>query len=348
MTGTVTAALCSVRDEGPYIVDWVAYMRALGFDHIYLFQNNSLDGTDDLCAALDAAGYITYRDNSDADAAPPEQHSFPAQRRALGWAHLLARDAGCDYVFPVDIDEYLELPRDHRIANLIDRLDAPDAISFAWRVMGSNGAQEFDPAPVTSRFTRAAAEDDLGGRGRSFHQVKTLFRSDLTDRFNVHRPLLDADALTRWRAPDGADVLTLLSSDNGLKEFDYSYANLRHYHCKSRTEFLVKMFRGYASHGSKPLPQIGLPAFAQMDANDKPLPFQSPILTHAREIAAQMRADQSIAVAEATSLAKFTKLMLLVENTIQSNDIFGQAAALPSELNTILQQHILEGFNVKR
>ncbi|MFG1358490.1 glycosyltransferase family 2 protein [Xanthobacter pseudotagetidis] len=46
-------AICAiVRDEAPYVLEWVAHHRALGFDHIFVFDNESRDGTSELLDSL--------------------------------------------------------------------------------------------------------------------------------------------------------------------------------------------------------------------------------------------------------------------------------------------------------
>ncbi len=42
-------AICAIfKNEGPYILEWVAYHRAVGFDHFVLYDNASTDGGSDV------------------------------------------------------------------------------------------------------------------------------------------------------------------------------------------------------------------------------------------------------------------------------------------------------------
>mgnify|MGYP002652033994 CR=1 FL=1 len=45
----------SMRDEGPYALEFVAHHRAVGFDRIFIASNDCRDGTDLLLDALDRA-----------------------------------------------------------------------------------------------------------------------------------------------------------------------------------------------------------------------------------------------------------------------------------------------------
>ena len=51
--------LSSMRDEGPFALEFVAHHRAIGFDRLFIASNDCRDGTDLLLDALDAAGAIT-------------------------------------------------------------------------------------------------------------------------------------------------------------------------------------------------------------------------------------------------------------------------------------------------
>lgn len=41
------ALVATAKDEGPFVLEWVAYHRLAGFDPIIIYQNDSTDGTAD-------------------------------------------------------------------------------------------------------------------------------------------------------------------------------------------------------------------------------------------------------------------------------------------------------------
>lgn len=49
----------TMRNEGPFILEWVAWYLMLGFDHIVVFYNDCTDHSPALLQALDAAGILT-------------------------------------------------------------------------------------------------------------------------------------------------------------------------------------------------------------------------------------------------------------------------------------------------
>lgn len=47
------------KNEGPYISEWVAYHKILGFDKIYIVDNISDDGSSEILAKLHESNEIT-------------------------------------------------------------------------------------------------------------------------------------------------------------------------------------------------------------------------------------------------------------------------------------------------
>lgn len=53
-------ALCTIiHDEGPYILEWVLYHWLVGFQHFWLYDNDSTDDTRTVLAPLVARGLVT-------------------------------------------------------------------------------------------------------------------------------------------------------------------------------------------------------------------------------------------------------------------------------------------------
>lgn len=49
-----------MRNEAPFILEWVAYHLEIGFERMIVFLNDCCDGTDEILVVLDAAGIITH------------------------------------------------------------------------------------------------------------------------------------------------------------------------------------------------------------------------------------------------------------------------------------------------
>lgn len=245
---TVLALTC-LRNEAPYVVDWVAHHRALGFDRFLVFSHDCEDGSDRLLDALAGAGVVVHE--------PFE----PAGKRTVQWqaldrmnAHPLLAEA--DWALFFDVDEYLNLPEGmETVAALLS--EEADAIALPWRLFGSGGHVGFSPEPVTARFSMAAPPDLPYPLA---HLFKTLHRPSAFARLGVHRPRQRKGELPRWRIGNGTPVVggvernekaITLFGQPGLRRGRYPVLN--HYSVRSAEEFLLKRQRGLPNHMDRPI-----------------------------------------------------------------------------------------------
>ncbi len=159
-----------MRNEGPFIVEWVAWYRRLGFTDIMVVTNNCDDRSPELLDALQAAGWVHHIRH---DVQPGQK--VTAQKLAAARAHVSVRRAA--WVLVCDVDEFLVV---HRGAGMLADLLAPHLVdgkpqflgmAINWRVFGTNGRREWVDGPVHRQFFAALS------RKRSLSQfVKTLFR----------------------------------------------------------------------------------------------------------------------------------------------------------------------------
>ncbi|MBF9034771.1 glycosyltransferase family 2 protein [Rhodobacterales bacterium HKCCE2091] len=241
-----------MKNEGPYVLEWVAHYLNLGFDGFALFSNDCTDGTNLILNRLDAMGVVRHFDN-------PLGPRMDPQRRAYSRANRLDMVREASWVLVVDADELLNV---HAGDGTVDALLAAvpedtDAISLNWRLFGSGGAARMEDGPVTRRFTRASGTlDPENGLVWGF---KTLFRPQAFDYFGVHRPRFHKDRkVTKdevlWvngRAEAiGAQYLRGGWRSNA-RNVAYDLGQVNHYAVKSREEFLLKRLRGTANSGDR-------------------------------------------------------------------------------------------------
>ena len=217
-----------VKDERPYLIEWVAYYRLLGFDRILLYSNDCSDGTDRLLDAMQAAGLI-------------EHHQWPSRPgqapQTSAYEDALER---CEtrWILFVDADEFLRLIDDRDIHQFLARFSQDvSAVAMSWRVFGSAGLTRFEPAPVIERFTRAAPRDHPSNR-----HVKSMAVAAHVTAVGPHGVTLSQG---RYVMPNGVDIT--LEHGGFVRPPRYRVAQINHYIVKSRAEFEAKRRRGRAS-----------------------------------------------------------------------------------------------------
>ena len=49
----------TMKNEGPYILEWIAYHIAIGIDHFMIVTNDCTDGTNEILEILQKKGLVT-------------------------------------------------------------------------------------------------------------------------------------------------------------------------------------------------------------------------------------------------------------------------------------------------
>lgn len=260
----------TMKNEGPYLLEWIAYHRMIGFTDFILFSNDCTDGTNLILNRLDHMGVVRHFDN-------PLGPGMDPQRSAYSRAGKMPELLESDWVCVLDADEFLSVTTgDGSVDALIDACPGADAISVNWRLMGSGGEKLHDDSLVTRRFTMGAdLENPANGLVWGF---KTLFRPTAFDYLGVHRPRhlktreLTSD-MARWVNGSGQDLGDAYYAKgwrSNKERLGYDLATVHHYALKSRQDFLLKRLRGTAN--SKNKDRLDWEYWARFDLNEVAAP----------------------------------------------------------------------------
>ncbi len=250
------------KDDGPFLVEWLAHHLAAGVDRFLVLSHDCSDGSDALLRAL-------------AQDARIEHLPFdPKGNKAVQWQALkLASDhpayASADWALFFDCDEFLCL-QDATLPDLLTRFEAAsgsfDALALPWRFFGAGGQVKRDSGLTPERFTQAAPEDLHFPLG---HLFKTLHRPEAFQKLGVHRPRSKPSKPARWIGPDGADLPAGFAGNDGAISLyglpmGARQVWLNHYTLRSREEFMVKRARGLPNHMER---EIGMTYWAERNWN---------------------------------------------------------------------------------
>jgi hypothetical protein len=259
----------TVKDEGPYLLEWICYYRLIGFDHLVIASNDCTDGTREILDYLDDAGLITHLENSEQDAGRPADPQNRAYQRI--WDRSDVRHS--EWVLVADADEFLNI---HVGDGTLDALFAalegrPDLISVPWQVFGNSGIVQFVDEPVIGQFTKAAAR--AVHRIQRYSAFKTMFRPRVVKRLGIHRPKLaprfrNQERPLLWVNGSGAPLPERYLTQ-GWRFFEESYGaglvSMNHYMIKSSEAFLMKRYRGTANSADED--RIDFSYFETFNAN---------------------------------------------------------------------------------
>jgi hypothetical protein len=241
-------AVLTVRNEGAYLLEWLAHHQAAGITDFLVFSNDCDDGTDTMLDRLAGLGHLSHVRNDG------PYHKGGIQFTAMKIADTLPQVRAADWIITLDADEFVNIHTgDHTVAALLAALPEATAITLTWRLFGSMGLARYSDQPVVETFTHAAPEIMYWPWRASM--FKTLFRNDGTyDKLGIHRPRApnrDRIAEARWfdghgRALDPKFTTARIFSNYGQP--NYGLAQLNHYPLGSMENFILKADRGRAVH----------------------------------------------------------------------------------------------------
>ncbi|WP_417248400.1 glycosyltransferase family 2 protein [Celeribacter sp.] len=233
-------AITCIRDEGPWLLDWIAHHRAHGFTDFLIASHDCADGTDALLDALDADGIITHLPFT-----PKGNKAVQWQALKLLQSHALYTSAEAAMFF--DVDEYLVLRKGKALVDLF--VEGAQAVPLRWHLFGSSGHATWEDRPVTERFTRSAPD---GAALPAGHMFKTLHHPAAFNGLGVHRP----KGRAQWhfasgkRAPKVFEEKQAIIHLLGVPQKD-EIAWLNHYAVRSIEEFVLKSARGLPNHTTR-------------------------------------------------------------------------------------------------
>ncbi len=250
-----------MKNEAPYIVEWVAYHRAIGVDNFLIYTNDCTDGTDEVLGRLQQMGVVQLRNNDKWKGNSPQQHAL---NQSLKEPLII----NADWIIHIDVDEFMNVRTGNGTLN--DLFAAvPDAtnIAMTWRLFGHNGITRLNDDFVIEQFDTCAPK--YCPKPHTVWGFKTMFRNiGAYSKISCHRPnkLLDdfADKV-KWVNGSGKDITGDLARNgwrSSKKNVGYDLLQLNHYALRSAESFLIKRQRGRALHVDR---SIGINYWIRMD-----------------------------------------------------------------------------------
>ncbi|WP_208348290.1 glycosyltransferase family 2 protein [Pseudaestuariivita rosea] len=243
--------ISSLRNEGPYILEWVAYHRAIGFDQIIVAYNDCDDGSAEMLEALQGIGWLIAVPNVVDQGVAPQQSA----------AHIIKSSGKLkdgDWVIWIDLDEFVNVHiGERRIDDLIAHIEPAWGMLIPWRLFGDGNGAEFKGRFVSQDFTLAASP-----KTEMTWAIKTLFRyGPEISRLDIHRPYLNegngldfedviggkGGPLSRRWGPNHrwlSGIAPRSFPRIGREDKGWDLAQINHYAVRTREMYQLKRLRG--------------------------------------------------------------------------------------------------------
>jgi hypothetical protein len=227
-----SGAICAcaiVRDELPFIDEWLAYHRLLGVDRFFIYDDSpSLDLHEFLAPHRQYVTVLNWFGRSDGGV---------GQNRQLKAYNDGVRRARSqfEWICFLDIDEFISLPNYADLASFLKDFRSFGQISLPWLLFGHNGFFNDPPGFVTSSLTRRQARfKRVGNRVKSITKLDAIAEVRSAHSCDLRGGFRCADFRKRpFCNPASGD--------------DADLPHVNHYLCRSFARWMRRSQRGYVT-----------------------------------------------------------------------------------------------------
>jgi len=239
------SAAAIVKDEAPYIEEWLEYHLLQGIQKFYIYDNESSDNLAEILQPYIKDGVVEYK-------------YFPGSEKQIVAYNDVLQKAKMEtyWLAVIDIDEFIVPVKNETVADFLKNFEQYAGVDVNWLMYGSSGEKHRRDGLVIERFrTRGKIGEHFYGCGT----IKTICNPRAVFKLDIHTPLYFRFANT-------------VNSDKKIRKYHYKdvkpvYDKIRinHYFTKSYDECQLKLKRGWADMKGKHNPLI----FEHCDLNDE-------------------------------------------------------------------------------
>lgn len=217
-----------LKNESPYIREWIEYHRLLGATKFYIYDNDSEDALKDTISEYIDAGIVVY------------EH-FPGRyRQTMAYTDAVQKYAlRTRFMAAVDPDEFI-VPVDDKyglvdiLRNILRAKPHAAGVGIPWLMFGSSHHKTRPDALVIDSYLHRAHDSFMSN-------IKTVFNPRLAIGFNnAHYPVYKYGAISVNE--NGQEIVGKFDNQKSCTQL-----RINHYFTKSEEEFRAKVEKGTAS-----------------------------------------------------------------------------------------------------
>ncbi|MFT6345714.1 MAG: hypothetical protein ACJAWQ_002801 [Paraglaciecola sp.] len=165
------------KDEYEYVLEWISWHLMCGFEHFYIADNGSSDGTVELLEALSELGLVTIIYQEQKLKCQLDAYSKILKKAMLNNHEILFIDADEFIYSNINITGFF--------TKIFNENFNIGAMAFNWKVFGSSGHVDKVNDLVLRRFTKHSNQDMP-----QTHFIKSLVRPHAVTQMRVHHAQL--------------------------------------------------------------------------------------------------------------------------------------------------------------
>lgn len=215
---TPKIAICAcIKEEGPYLKEWLDYHMSIGVEHFYLYDNGSTDNTKEIISQYPNITYF---------------YTEELGMQMKVYYHCL-QNAKEEWVGFIDADEFV-VPIEKSLPEMLKDFDNYAGLAINWVIYGSSGHKLKPPGNVKDSYLyRSEYDFDINNHVKCFVKPKLISHPTTPHSFQCkENHIVNED----FEPVNGPNV-----------PFSGYKIRINHYFCKSVEEFMKKIQRGRAA-----------------------------------------------------------------------------------------------------
>lgn len=244
-------SITPMKNEAPFLLEWVAYHLLVGVNDILVFSNDCTDGTDLMLERLDELGFLRHYPNPSMYLQHPKHHLQVI--RYINTSHRLGRS---DWVVSLDVDEFIRVNvPGGTLPDLFNAVPDANMICLNQLNFGHGGVRTFEDKLLMDQFQYCWDYDGPYHRRIDRRGVKTLTHQSSKPReWHNHSPVFAAEDVDGVHCVNGSGIR--LEEEDFTKDiksliapkYGFDLVQLNHYALRAIDTFLLKVHRGNANH----------------------------------------------------------------------------------------------------
>ncbi len=247
-------SITPMKNEAPFILEWVAYHRLIGVNDILVFSNDCTDGTDLMLERLDEMGLLRHYPNPCMAMQKPKPHL-----QVIRYINSSERLRRSDWVVSLDVDEFIRVNAGKgHLHDLFNAVQDANMICMNQLNFGHGGVETFEDELLMQQFEYCWDYSSPYHRRINRRGVKTITHASANARaWHNHSPVFSREHAGKVHCVNGNG--TQLNDENFLKDikslqapkYGFDLVQLNHYALRARDTFLLKVHRGNANHANE-------------------------------------------------------------------------------------------------
>lgn len=220
-------SVCAImKDEAPYLIEWLEFHKIVGVERFYLYNNNSTDNTLDIVQPYVQSGEVVLHD-----------WPFSPKQQASAYEHCLEEyQQESEWITFLDLDEFLFPTEKDNLIEVLEEFDSVPAVGVNTLIFGSCGHETRPEGLQIENFTQRSQDDFEPNR-----YIKSIVRPQQILRPNC----------PHFFVPVNNELFTVTENNEPLtssisERLSVQKLRVNHYYTRSKQEMKQKVMRGDA------------------------------------------------------------------------------------------------------